>query len=135
VRVLENAAADAGGFHVAGLADVRMRRPSLPRALRAVPPDAPVLLLAHDPDLFPYVPDRVALTVSGHLHGGQVAIPVVRRPMVPSRYGERYVRGHVVEDGRHLYVSAGLGTSGMPVRLLAPPEVVLLSLRAARPPA
>ena len=52
----------------------------------------------------------------------------MRRPTVPSAYGERFVRGLVVEDGRHLLVSAGLGTSGVPVRLFAPPEIVVLTL-------
>ena len=89
-----------------------------------------MLLLSHDPDAFPAVPARVALTLAGHTHGGQVAIPLVRRPFVPSRYGERYVHGHVVEGGRHLYVSSGVGTSGAPVRFLRPPEVVSLTLRA-----
>jgi uncharacterized protein len=131
IEVLENRAAPAGDFWVAGLADLRCRRPDLPRTLAGVPPDAPVVLLAHDPDVFPYVPDRVALTLSGHLHGGQVAIPVLRRPALPSRYGERYARGHIVEDDRHLYVSSGLGTSGLPLRFLAPPEVVVLELRGA----
>ena len=55
---------------------------------------------------------------------------LLRRPAIPSRYGERYARGHVVEDGRHLYVTSGLGTSGLPVRLFAPPEVVVLELVA-----
>jgi predicted MPP superfamily phosphohydrolase len=128
IEVLENRAARAGGLYVAGLADLRCRRPDLPSALAGVPPEAPVVLLAHDPDVFPYVPDRIALTLSGHLHGGQVAIPFLRRPALPSRYGERYARGHIVEDHRHLYVSSGLGTSGLPLRLLAPPEVVILEL-------
>ncbi len=130
IEVLENRAVPAGDFFVAGLADLRMRRPDLPTALADVPADAPLILLSHDPDVFPFVPDRVALTLSGHLHGGQVAIPVIRRPALPSRYGERYARGHVIEDGRHLYVSSGLGTSGLPIRLFAPPEVVVLELRA-----
>jgi predicted MPP superfamily phosphohydrolase len=138
IEVLENRATRAGELWVAGLADMRLRRPDLPTALAGVPPEAPVILLAHDPDVFPYVPDRVALTLSGHLHGGQVAIPLLRRPALPSRYGERYARGHIVEDDRHLYVSSGLGTSGLPVRFLAPPEVVVLELRtrtaAAGPP-
>ena len=95
-----------------------------------VPDDAPSLLLSHDPDAFPGVPERVALTLAGHTHGGQVSIPLLRRPFVPSRYGERYVYGHIVEDGRHLYVSSGVGTSGFPVRFLRPPEVVSLTLRA-----
>jgi predicted MPP superfamily phosphohydrolase len=129
IEVLENRAGAAGDFHVAGLADLRERRPDLPTALAGVPPEAPVILLSHDPDVFPFVPDRVALTLSGHLHGGQVAIPVLRRPAIPSRYGERYARGHVVEDGRHLYVTSGFGTSGLPLRFLAPPEIVVLELR------
>ena len=129
IEVLENRAVATGDFAVAGLADLRLRQPDLPTALAGVPADAPVILLSHDPDVFPFVPDRVALTLSGHLHGGQIAIPVLRRPAIPSRYGERYARGHVVEDGRHLYVTSGLGTSGLPLRLLAPPEVVVLELR------
>jgi len=48
--------------------------------------------------------------------------PVRRRPVVPSRFGERYAIGHVVEGGRHLFVSPGLGTSIIPVRFLVPPE-------------
>jgi predicted MPP superfamily phosphohydrolase len=128
VTVLENASARTGEFFVAGLADVRSRRPDLPGALSQVPHDAPVILLAHDPDVFPYVPERVALTLSGHTHGGQIAIPRLRSMAIPSRYGERYARGHIVEQGRHLFVSSGLGTSGLPLRALVPPEVVILEL-------
>ena len=89
-----------GGFWVAGLADMRHRMPNVVRALRDVPPDAPVIVLSHDPDLFPRMPERVALTLSGHTHGGQVAIPLLRRPLMPSYYGERYARGHIVEHDR-----------------------------------
>jgi uncharacterized protein len=132
IEVLENRAlATTGDVYIAGLADVRCRRPDLPGTLATIPPDAPVILLAHDPDAFPLVPDRVAITLAGHTHGGQIAIPVLRRPVIPSRYGERYARGHIVEDGRHLYVTSGLGTSGLPLRLLAPPEVVVLELTSA----
>jgi uncharacterized protein len=132
IEVLENRATQRGDdLYVAGLADLRCRRPDLPGTLAAVPPTAAVILLAHDPDVFPFVPDRVALTLSGHTHGGQIAIPRVRRPAIPSRYGERFARGHIVEQGRHLYVTSGLGTSGLPLRALAPPEVVVLELKSA----
>ena len=131
IPVLENAALRAGELWVAGVEDTRYRNPDVEKALRAVPDGAPVILLSHDPDLFPRVPNRVALTVSGHLHGGQVGLPLVRRPFIPSRYGERYARGHVVEDARQLYVTTGFGTTGWPVRLLAPPEVVILRLTGA----
>jgi len=135
IPVLENAsvAVETRGrrLHVAGLADMRWRRPDVARALRDIPSGEPVVLLAHDPDLFPEVPERVALTLAGHTHGGQIAIPLLRRLIVPSRHGERYVSGHVAEHGRHLYVTTGLGTSGAPLRLHAPPELVVLELRAA----
>ena len=132
IPVLENDAvaldAPGGRLHVAGLADVRFRRPDLARALDGIPEDEPVIVLSHDPDAFPFVPSRVALTVSGHTHGGQVAIPLLRLPAMPSRHGERYARGHIVEHGRHLVVGTGLGTSGVPLRLFAPPELLVLEL-------
>jgi predicted MPP superfamily phosphohydrolase len=131
IEVLENRTLPAGDAYVAGLADLRSRRPDLPGTLAGVPQSAPVILLAHDPDVFPFVPDRIALTLSGHTHGGQVAIPFLRRFVIPSHYGERYARGHIVEDGRHLYVTSGLGTSGLPLRLFAPPEIVVLELVSA----
>jgi hypothetical protein len=133
IEVLEDRAvrllAPAGAFWVAGLGDLRHRGANVRRALGEVPLGEPVVLLAHDPDLFPHVPERVSLTLAGHTHGGQVAIPALRRPLLPSAYGERYARGLVVEHGRHLLVSSGIGTSGLPVRLFAPPEVLVLTLR------
>jgi predicted MPP superfamily phosphohydrolase len=134
VTVLENDAVELrDGLWVAGVADTRHRVPDLEAALRKPPEDAAVLLASHDPDLFPEVPERVALTVSGHLHGGQVNVPILRRATLPTRYGDRYLAGHVVEDGRHLYVSAGLGTAGLPVRLRRLPEVPVLRLTGSAP--
>ena len=96
-----------------------------------VPEDAPVLLLSHDPDAFPAVPARVSLTLSGHTHGGQVGDPAAcGGRSCPPTTASATSHGHVVEDGRHLYVSSGVGTSGLPVRFLRPPEVVSLTLRA-----
>jgi uncharacterized protein len=130
--VLENEALQVrDGLWVAGLACTRYRFPDMEAALREVPDDATVLLAVHDPDYFPHVPERFALTVSGHLHGGQVNVPLLRRSVLPTRFGERYIAGHVVERGRHLYVSAGLGTAGLPLRLRRPPEVPVLRLTAA----
>ena len=103
------------------------------QALARVGDDAPVIALTHNPDVFPHVPDRVALTIAGHTHGGQVWLPIVGRPIVPSKYGERYAIGHVVEDGRHLFVSPGLGTSIIPVRFRVPPEISIVALRSASP--
>jgi predicted MPP superfamily phosphohydrolase len=135
VRLLENEAVELReGLWIAGLADTRHRFPDLDGALRDVPHDAALLLAVHDPDFFPEIPARVALTVAGHMHGGQVNIPLLRRAVLPTRFGERYLAGHIVERGRHLYVSSGLGTAGVPLRLRRPPEVPVLRLSAAHPP-
>lgn len=101
----------------------------LPGTLALATDDAPVVLMAHEPDIFHKVPDRVSLTVSGHTHGGQVRI-FGYAPVVPSNYGARYLYGHIVEDGRNLVVSGGLGCSGLPVRFGSPPEIVTIELAA-----
>jgi uncharacterized protein len=113
---------------IAGLADLWTGEPDVSRALASVPPDEPVIVLMHNPDLFPAMPARVNLTLAGHTHGGQVALPLIGRPIVPSRYGQRYAIGVVREQGRVLFVSPGLGTSIIPVRLGVPPEISVLTL-------
>jgi predicted MPP superfamily phosphohydrolase len=90
----------------------------------------PVILLVHEPDVFPRVPDRVALTLAGHTHGGQIRVPFVWPHWVPSRYGARFAYGHIVETGRHMVVSGGLGTSFVPVRFGVPPEIVHIEIGA-----
>ena len=98
-------------------------------ALAAVKHDgAPVILMTHNPDVFPHVPDRVVLTLAGHTHGGQVRLPFVGRPIVPSEFGQRFAAGHVVEGERHLFVATGLGTSIVPVRFRVSPAVTILTV-------
>jgi predicted MPP superfamily phosphohydrolase len=97
--------------------------------LAKVTDDAPVILMAHEPDIFPRVPARVSLTLCGHTHGGQVRL-LGFSPVVPSAFGNRYAYGHVVEDNRHLVVSGGLGCSILPVRFGVPPEIVVVELGA-----
>jgi uncharacterized protein len=135
VRVLENDAASFahGGRRVwlVGLADLWTRKPDVQGSLAKVADDAsPILVLTHNPDVFTEIPERVALTLAGHTHGGQVRLPLLGRPVVPSRYGQRYAAGHVVEGSRHLFVTTGVGTSIIPVRFRVAPEIVLLRIRA-----
>lgn len=143
IPVLENRAVrletGAGPLWLAGLGDqeafAMRRRPrgrrygidDLPATLAMVEDDAPLILMAHKPDIFAGAPARITLTLSGHTHGGQVRL-FGWSPLVPSRYGNRYAYGHVRENGRDLIVSAGLGTSKLPIRLGAPPEIVLVEL-------
>lgn len=102
---------------------------NLPAALAAIKGDAPAILLAHEPDLFPHVPARVGLVLSGHTHGGQVRL-LGRSAWVPSRYGNRYAWGLVQEAGHALVVSGGLGCSIAPVRLGVPPELTVVRVTA-----
>jgi uncharacterized protein len=132
---------DGKPFWIAGLGDQwafyrrrdRIRRfgyigvDDLAGTLAKVTDDAPVLLMAHEPDIFAESGPRVSLQLSGHTHGGQVQF-FGYAPRVPSRHGQKYLYGHVVQDGRHLIVSSGLGCSGLPLRFGRPPEIVQIDL-------
>ncbi len=96
-------------------------------AFSKVPQGAPSILLAHEPDYFAAGDPRPMLQISGHTHGGQFTV-FGRRPATPSRYGDRYAIGHIVEEERHLIVSAGLGYSGFPFRFGVPPEITLIEV-------
>ncbi len=131
---------DGHGFWLAGLEDQLALLPGrkwgrsqmqglddLGGTLAQVSDDAPVILLAHEPDIFPRVPERVSLTLSGHTHGGQIRF-FGYSPVVPSRYGDRYAYGHIVENGRNIIVSGGLGCSIAPIRFGVPPEILVIDL-------
>ena len=100
----------------------------LPGTLNKITTKDPVILLAHEPDIFPQVPGRVALTLAGHTHGGQIRLPLVPPFWAPSEYGARFAYGHIVEQGRHMIVSGGLGTSKVPLRIGMPPEILRVTL-------
>jgi uncharacterized protein len=102
----------------------------LPGTLAKVRTDDPVLLMAHEPDIFPRVPARVALTMAGHTHGGQIRVPFIWPAFVPSQFGARFAYGHIIENDRHMIVSGGLGTSYVPARFGVPPEIVHITLGA-----
>ncbi|WP_244512386.1 metallophosphoesterase [Filomicrobium insigne] len=139
-----------GAFWLAGLADQWALFPpwradgqyppipyeglhDLPATLAQVTDDAPVVLMAHEPDIFAEMgdlADRVAVTISGHTHGGQVRL-FGYAPVVPSRYGRRFLYGHIVDGDRNLVVSGGLGCSGLPIRFGVPPEIVALDIMGA----
>jgi hypothetical protein len=144
IPVLENRAVrlslDGRPFWLVGLGDQLAHgwgrrhthgNDDLAGALRPIDDDAPAILLAHEPFVFPRVPDRVALTLCGHTHGGQVNLPIIGAPFTPTMRGVKpYVYGFYQEGARQMIVSGGLGTSHLPVRLNCPPEVVCVTVRA-----
>ncbi|MES1200101.1 MAG: metallophosphoesterase [Pseudomonadota bacterium] len=120
-----------GAFVIAGLADAMTDRPDFDAALDGAPQGADTIVISHSPDPFPQMPRDVALMLAGHTHCGQVTLPLIGRPVTPTRYGQRYACGRVDENGHTLYVNAGIGTSGLPIRFLNPPELTLITIRAA----
>jgi predicted MPP superfamily phosphohydrolase len=112
-----------------GLADLWTRPQHIDEVIAQVPEGEPIIALTHNPDIFPQVPSRVNLVLAGHTHGGQVRFPLIGSVVESSRYGERFEKGHVVENGHDLYVTSGIGTSIVPVRFGVPPEIVLLELK------
>jgi predicted MPP superfamily phosphohydrolase len=128
---------DGRPFWLAGLGDqlayvpARRFRPvrrigvdDLAATLRKVTDDAPVILLAHEPDIAVRAPARVALQLSGHTHGGQVRL-LGWSPVSPS--GPKLVYGHI-RMNCDVIISGGLGCSIMPFRIGVPPEIVLVTL-------
>jgi predicted MPP superfamily phosphohydrolase len=118
---------------LAGIDDTWTKRDDLARALAARPAGVPTVLLAHDPERFRDAAEEgVELTLSGHTHGGQIAVPYLYRRLSLSHLSHHFHVG-LYERGRSkLYVHPGLGTTGPPMRLGVAPAVVILTLRAAQ---
>jgi predicted MPP superfamily phosphohydrolase len=131
LRVLDDEVVNLPGTHLwlAGLSDFYTREKRYAQAVKSMPPKAAAVCMTHSPDTFPVSPPVCRLVIAGHTHGGQVNLPFIGTPITSSNYGSRYVKGFVTENGRTVFVSSGIGTSGIPVRFRVPPEVSLLRMR------
>ena len=108
--------------------------PALPRLVRAVPPGTPFIVLSHRPDCFPQAAALgAALVLSGHTHGGQLGLPLLRRGRMRNlaEFITAFDRGVYRDGDATLIVSCGLGFTGQPIRLFTPREIGCLELRAA----
>ncbi len=134
IPVFENTAqkiaCGSNTFWLAGLKDQLYQEPSIPDTMKQITDNAPIIMMMHEPDLFPETPSSVALTVAGHTHGGQVRLPFIGAVFVPSKYGTHYAYGQMNENGKDLVVSGGLGNSILPVRFLMPPEITVITLKS-----
>ena len=135
IHVLENESRPIelpeGRIWIAGLADESTRDPCMIKTFGAIPEGEPVIALAHDPVTFFDIPDHAVVTFAGHTHGGQFRLPLVGTPYPVGGTPRRMAYGLVEEGGRHLYVTSGLGTSGVPARFNMPPEIAMVTLAAA----
>ena len=104
---------------------------SLAGLLGDIPPDEPRLLLVHNPDFTEMLPEgRVDLALCGHTHGGQVQLPLVGAPFVPSCWGQKFIEGWVQGATTPVYVNRGLGTTGLALRFNCRPEVTVLRVES-----
>jgi len=118
-------------LHIAGLDCAVWRQDSLDSLLDHLPEQGAAVLLAHEPDMadLSAATGRFDLQLSGHTHGGQVHLPLIGMPVLPS-YGKRYPSGRYQVGDMIVYTNRGLGTTGPFVRLGAPPEISLITLQA-----
>jgi predicted MPP superfamily phosphohydrolase len=97
-----------------------------------------LIVLQHSPDVFPVITgelsisDDLRLMIAAHTHGGQIRLPILGRPGIPSSYGQKYAYGHVRDNGVDLYITSGIGTSVLPFRFLVPPEIAVITLRSGK---
>jgi predicted MPP superfamily phosphohydrolase len=133
IVVLEDRAARIGvggnSFFLAGISDYNSGPHLVRGAMLGIPRDQKAFCFTHSPDVFPDLPATCALTVAGHTHGGQIDLPLIGPLGVPSKYGAHYARGLYHENGKTLFVSSGIGTSIVPVRIGVRPEVSILDVR------
>jgi predicted MPP superfamily phosphohydrolase len=134
IRVLDDEVADIkwkdSSFWLVGLADLWTRPQHIPETIAKVPPGSTIIAMTHNPDIFPSIPRSVPLLLAAHTHGGQVNLPLIGTPIVPSDFGDKYISGHVFENDHHLFVTTGIGTSIVPIRFRVPPEIVILTVKS-----
>ncbi|WP_129792033.1 metallophosphoesterase [Sphingosinicella sp. CPCC 101087] len=133
IAVLDNEAARAGPLVIGGLDDAFTGRHDMPATMTAMERmEGPGLLLSHSPDPFPSVPPATGLMLAGHTHCGQIRLPLVGALSTMSEHGDRYACGRIDEAGKSLIVTAGIGTSLLPLRLGARPDMWLVEIGPER---
>lgn len=94
-----------------------------------------VIVLQHSPDVVPVITGDLLISndlkimFAGHTHGGQVWLPVIGAPLVPSMFGQKFTRGHVKDSGLDVFVTSGIGTSILPLRFMVTPEIAVITIR------
>ena len=121
-----------GSLYIAGIDSVSTGHQGLHQVVQTAPSGAPIILLAHEPDMADYSAPtgKFAFQISGHSHGGQVRLPLLGRVILPWM-ARKYPAGLYQIGGMILYTNRGIGTIHMPFRLNCPPEITVFTLAPA----
>ncbi len=135
IKVLENESVyvpfGEKGFYIVGLADYLTRDPRYRETIADIQNDLPKIVISHDPYTFKDMPSSVLLQLSGHTHGGQVALPLVGPVINPTKNAPlRWLYGMIEEKGNRMIASSGVGTSVLPIKN-TPNEVVLVTIETS----
>ena len=125
IKVLLNSNVKFENIYVAGVEDIQTGNPDIEAALENT--KSPRILLSHSPDIYYEIKEKVDLILAGHVHGGQVYIPFLGAPIVPSKYGSKFSRGIICETDNKMIITKGIGTSILPVRFCSVPEIIILN--------
>ncbi len=133
VKILENTSSDievkGKTVRIIGIEDFWKKRVINQDSVNSLIGDKQnVIGITHNPDAFEFTSDKISLLLAGHTHGGQVWLPIIQAPLPVAK--RKYTVGHIFEDGRHLFVTKGIGTSGPPIRFCATPEIAVLNIFA-----
>lgn len=135
IELLSNRATERGPLVILGIDDDFTGHDDVPGtfAQLASLSDKPRILLTHSPDIVPDLPEPVAAVFAGHTHCGQIALPIYGPISYLSRFGDRFGCGAIDDAGQRVFVGAGLGTSILPLRYGALPDVWLVTLQSSQP--
>ena len=125
IIVLENSNTKFEGLSIAGVEDIQTGFRDVEMALIGM--EHPTILLSHNPDIYYDVHEKVELILAGHLHGGQIYLPFIGALNLPSKYGNKLVRGLIEDTHNKMLVTKGLGTSILPIRFGAVPEIFVIN--------
>lgn len=128
IPLLENSAMRRGPFVVGGVDDEPTGHhdmEAMEDAMAALGP-GPQIVISHSPDIAPLLSLPVAAVLAGHTHCGQISLPFLGPIVTMSHYGTRFACGRIEYNGSPLFVSAGIGTSILPLRIGAAPDVWLI---------
>jgi uncharacterized protein len=143
VTVIANEAIKRGPLIIGGVDDEFTNHDNLAATYAAMDAldksgeKAPRLLVTHSPDIVPDLPAPVAAVMTGHTHCGQIVLPLIGAVANVSHYGNRFACGDISDTNaqgivQRVFVSAGLGTSVLPLRFGAPPDVWLVTLKGSQ---